>query len=131
GMILMGSWLVAEIKDSIPAGFQLGIVPFPTIPGGKGDQTALFGTANQISVNAKTKYPDLVTTYLRRFTSQSMQANRAQALGLVSPVLGVPSPASLPGIDKILASAHTGLVPRYLGTINNATLWHAYYDQVG
>ena len=106
-MILMGSWLVSEMKDSIPAGFQLAVAPFPTIAGGNGRQDAIFGRALSWSVPAKSKNPELAIEFLRRFTSKETSTKRASELGAVSPLLGVPAPSGVIGIDKVLDNAKT------------------------
>lgn len=38
-MILISTWLPAETKDSVPAGFKFTSFPVPTVPGGKGKIT--------------------------------------------------------------------------------------------
>ncbi len=40
-MLLISTWLPAETKDSIPAGFQYRSFPVPTVAGGKGKTTDL------------------------------------------------------------------------------------------
>jgi raffinose/stachyose/melibiose transport system substrate-binding protein len=106
-MILMGSWLMTEMKDSIPAGYELAVAPFPTVADGKGDQKALFGAAWPWSVAAKSNVPDLATEYLRRFTSNELSARRAKELGAVSPNANVPAPPGIGGLEAVLKDAAT------------------------
>ena len=106
-MILMGSWLMTEMKDSIPEGFEMAVAPFPSVSGGKGDQKALFGASWGWSVTAKSNVPGLATEFLRRFTSNDVSARRAQELGAVSPNRGVAAPPGIGGIEKVMEDAAT------------------------
>lgn len=114
GMILMGSWLVSEMKDVIPPGFELGVVPFPTVTGGTGDQGAVMAALQQVSISAKSKNIPLALEWTRRLTSVDTQTKRANQIGEVSAVTGVPSPPGIPGIDKVLSGAES-LKPREYG----------------
>lgn len=114
GMILMGSWLVSEMKDVIPKGFQIGVLPFPTVAGGTGDQGAVMAALQEISISAKSKNIPLALEWARRLTSVKVQTDRANQIGEVSAVSGVPSPPGIPGIDKVLSGADK-LEPREYG----------------
>ncbi|MFC5650572.1 extracellular solute-binding protein [Paenibacillus solisilvae] len=116
GMILMGSWLVGEMKQSIPADFQVGITSFPAVPEGQGDQKGMFGTVFQWSIAEKSKNPDLAVEYLRTLTSKQEQTQRAHDLGFISPYAGVPTPDSIPGLDGVLKNAENSpLTLNYYG----------------
>lgn len=106
-MILMGSWLMTEMKDSIPEDYKMGVAPFPTISGGKGDQKALFGAAWPWSVTAKSENPELATEYLRRYTSNDVSQRRANELGAVSPNANVSAPPGINGLEDVLKDAAT------------------------
>lgn len=114
GMILMGTWLVSEMADVIPKDFQLGVVPFPTVTGGKGDQGAVMAALQQVSVAAASENIPLALEWCRRLTSPETQTKRANELGEVSAVTGVPSPPGIPGIDDVLTGAKS-LEPRDYG----------------
>lgn len=111
GMILMGSWLVGEMKDVIPEGFEIGVLPFPSIDGGAGDQGAIMATTQQISINAESKNIPLALEWASRITSLKVQTERAEKFGELSAVIGTPSPTGVTGIDTVVADA-TALVPR-------------------
>lgn len=132
-MILMGTWLVGEMKDSIPPGFRLGLFPFPEVPGGQGDQAGLFGTTFTYSVAKASKVSDLAVEMLRRAATKEQQAKRVEALQTASPYKGVPAPKDLPGIDRILESA--GQSPMHLyysyGVIWDKERSDAWYNPVG
>lgn len=118
GMILMGSWLVSEMKAVIPKDFDLGVVSFPTVPDGKGDQKAVLGTLQNISVNAKGANVPLAVAWAKLITSKNVQSDRAKETGEVSAVSGVDNPTGLPGIGDIIAGAGS-LDPAYYGLIQS------------
>jgi raffinose/stachyose/melibiose transport system substrate-binding protein len=114
GMILMGSWLVSEMADVIPADFQLGVVPFPSVSGGAGDQGAVMAAAQLLSVAKDSGNVPLALEWARRLTTVETQAQRAKEIGEVSAVTGVSSPPGIPGIDKVISGAEA-LEPRDFG----------------
>jgi len=117
-MILMGSWLMTEMKESIPEGYKMGVSAFPSVAGGKGDQMALFGAARPWSVMAKADTPELATEYLRRFTSDEISARRAEALGAVSPNANVAAPPGINGLEDVLKDAATAeMIYYHYGTV--------------
>lgn len=132
GMILMGTWLVGEMKTSIPSDFQLGITPFPTLPdGASAGQQALFGTAFAWSVAAKSKDPKLAVEYLRLEQSKQEQAQRAKDLGNISPYTGVPVPAGVSGLDNLLAKTDkTSVTIYYFGLNKDKQHSDAWYTPV-
>ncbi|KAB8194191.1 extracellular solute-binding protein [Nonomuraea phyllanthi] len=105
GMILMGSWLVSEMADVIPEDFELGVLPFPTVPGGTGDEASMLATAQLMSVSAASENIPLSLEWIHRVTSAETQTRRAKEIGEVSAVNGVPSPPGLPGISDIVTKA--------------------------
>ena len=112
-MIHMGSWLTSEMKDSIPADFKLSVTDFPAYPGGKGDQNAMFGTSQAMSIpnpekstSHKVNIP-LAVEFLKRRTAKAVCEQAAQTLSIISPVKGVSSPPGVPGVDKQLEKAAT------------------------
>jgi N-acetylglucosamine transport system substrate-binding protein len=105
-MIHMGSWLTSEMKDAIPADFKLSVVDFPTYPGGKGDQDAMFGTSQAMSIpnpdkstSHKVNVP-LAIEFLKRRTSKAVTEKAAQTLSIISPIKGVTAPPGVPGAVK-------------------------------
>lgn len=118
GMILMGSWLVSEMSDVIPADFELGVVPFPTVDGGAGDQGAVMAALQEVSVAAESENIPLALEWTRRLTSVETQTRRAEEVGEVSAVVDVPSPPGIPGIDQVVADAES-LEPRDYGIVQS------------
>lgn len=114
GMILMGSWLVSEMKDVIPDDFELGVIPFPTVTGGAGDQKAVMAAAQNMSISASSDVQPLALEWCRRLTSVETQTERTKQTGELSAVKSVPSPPGMEGIDKVIEGADT-LEPREYG----------------
>ena len=104
GMILMGSWLVAEMKDSIPEDFQLGVVPFPQLDDGEEDN-GFIAASNVMVVNKDTEHVDAVLAYMKALTSQETQTRRAEEQGSVSAVKGVPGPPGGEGFEEMIEGA--------------------------
>jgi len=131
-MILMGSWLMAEMKESIPEGYELAVAPFPTVGGGKGDQSAMFGRTFCWSVAAKSENPELAVEYLKRFSSKEWATKRTEQLGSMSVNVGVPAPGGIGGAAEVLAAAGEAefIFYHYGTTSAKFGLQSAWYDPV-
>ena len=128
-MILMGSWLMTEMKASIPPGFELAVAPFPKVRGGVAEP-AIFGRVLSWSIPTRTRVPGLALEFLRRITSRAASAERARVLGAISPVRGVPAPPEVNGIEAVLQDAESAEFILYnYGTISaRFGLAAAWYD---
>ena len=128
-MILMGSWLMTEMKGSIPADFRLGVAPFPKIDGAV-EEPAVFGRVLSWSISAHTQQPDLAVEFVRRLTSPAAAATRAHDLGAISPVIGAPAPTGIHGIETTLASTGDARFVYYNYGVISARfgLTSAWYD---
>lgn len=104
-MMMMGSWLMTEMKATIPPGFELAVAPFPSIEGGKGNQKATFGRVLVWNIPAQSKSPDLAVEYLRRFTGKDAALKRVELLGAVSPHKDASPPQAIIGADALLKNA--------------------------
>ena len=127
-MILMGTWLTAEMQDSIPEGFQLGVVPFPQLEEG-GEDTSFTSASNIMVVNKESQNIDAAIAYMRELTSVETQTARAAEQNAVSAVEGVPGPPGVHGFEEIFASAGE-LNYRYFGTEFVPDRHAAYYREV-
>lgn len=116
GFILMGTWLISEMADVIPEDFEVGVLPFPEVPGGAGDQNAVMSAANNMSVAADSEVIPLGLEWIRRLTSQEVQTERAEVLGQSSAVTGVPSPDRMEGLEDLMANA-SSLEARHYGLL--------------
>lgn len=129
GMIMMGTWLSSEMKDSIPADFELGVVSFPTVEGGKGNPQGTLSHSNIMAVNKETENLDLVLAFLKEITSVKEQTFRSQELRLISAVKDVPAPQGIHGLDEVVQNA-TELYVRYFGLEYEPDKFNAYYNEV-
>lgn len=102
-MILMGTWLEGEMKDSIPDGFELGTFPFPQVPGGKGPKV-LFGGVNSMTVAKQSKNPQLGVEWLKWFSRKDVQSARVKYLSSISGFKGVKVGPKYKGIIDSLQS---------------------------
>ncbi|MBN1317656.1 MAG: extracellular solute-binding protein [Anaerolineales bacterium] len=107
-MMMMGSWLMKEMADSIPADFELGVAPFPTFDGGHGDQEAMFGSVTTWNVPAASDVPELAIEYLRRYTSDEAATKRVEQLGAFSPNINVSPPTAIYGGADAMKAASNG-----------------------
>jgi raffinose/stachyose/melibiose transport system substrate-binding protein len=106
-MIMMGSWLQGEMKDSIPKDFKLGAAQFPQYEGAKPDQQAMFGNVTAWNVMAASKAPELATEFLRRYTSDTEAAKRVDKLGAFMPNIKVAPPTGIYGAAEAMQAAAT------------------------
>lgn len=70
-MYLMGTWLVPKMRNEAPD-FEpnLRCVPFPAVPGGKGDPNTVVGGVNAaFAISATCRHPELATDLLRQLTA--------------------------------------------------------------
>ena len=118
-MIHMGSWLAAEMKDAIPADYQLGVFDFPTYDGGAGDQNAMFGTGQMWSIASPEKATShdvnvpLAVEYLKRWTSRERQTEASENLRIIPTVTEVPAPSGTTGMDQAVEKSATSDVIIY------------------
>lgn len=113
-MILMGTWLEGEMKDSIPPGFELGTFPFPTIPGGKGNGV-VFGAVNDRTVAAKSANPQLGVEWLRYNARKDVQRARIKYLQYISPYTGIKADAKYVLLQKSFEGKNGTFAVDYFG----------------
>ncbi|MCC6793269.1 MAG: extracellular solute-binding protein [Thermomicrobiales bacterium] len=136
-MIHMGSWLSTEMKDVIPADFRLGVFDFPQYTGGAGDQDAGFGTAQVWSIANPEKATShdvnvpLSIEYLKRWTSKERAAERSESLKMIPPIVDVPVPSGITGLEEAIArSANSPLNVYYYGIHWDTNLSTAWWNPV-
>jgi raffinose/stachyose/melibiose transport system substrate-binding protein len=118
-MMVMGTWLEGEMKDSIPPDFQLGTFPFPQIPGGKG-QGVIFGAVNDRTVASKSPNPQLGVEWLRYEARKDIQAARIKYLQYISPYKGVKTTAKYALLQKSLAAKDSAFALDYFGVFGQS-----------
>jgi raffinose/stachyose/melibiose transport system substrate-binding protein len=113
-MILMGTWLEGEMKESIPPTFQLGTFPFPQIPNGKGNGI-VFGAVNARTVAARSDNPRLGVEWLRFAARKDIQRARIKFLQYISPYRGVKTDPKYALLQQSFEGARGSFQVSYFG----------------
>lgn len=77
-MYLNGTWLVNEIMGSTGPDFKWGTFSFPTVPGGKDDQSAANYGAQAFQINKECKNPDVAFSLIVFLTTGKWDAELAK-----------------------------------------------------
>lgn len=110
--IFIGTWLMGEMKDSIPKDFHQAVTFFPTVEGNE-DKTpyeAAFGFLNSWGIykpGAKARQQhstECAVNFAKYFTSKEVQASLVKSLDYVSTIKDVPGPENIPGVGELLSS---------------------------
>jgi ABC-type glycerol-3-phosphate transport system substrate-binding protein len=127
-MILMGSWLVGEMKDAIPADFRVGTFGFPQVDGGSGDQTGLFGGVNAQVVAAESENPAAGVAWLRFVAEPEHQKAYVEGTGGISPYVGIPAPEGFQDVTTMLEEG-AEFAPSYMGVLAQSQEVQTAYQQ--
>ncbi|RDW16712.1 ABC transporter substrate-binding protein [Oceanobacillus chungangensis] len=109
--------LLNSVRDEAPDFEEkLDFFIFPSIPGGKGVQTQVGGSASPVfSVYAESEHPDLATEFIKLLTSKEVAHDYVERTGSLSAVAGV--------------EPEDPLVKRFYDIAENATHIQMPYDQ--
>jgi len=120
-MEVMGQWSpstqVSSSKDGKGIGADLGWFPFPTVTGGKGDPTDVFGGGDGFAVGKNA--PDATVDFLKWATSVDNQ--------IAGVKVGATSPPTVKGADGDVVK--DPIMAAILNARNNAKYFQLYYDQ--
>lgn len=116
-MLLNGTWEIGAAADA-PSTFKLGFFPFPSVQGGKGDQSdVLAGVAAGFGISSKTKDEADAVTLLRFLTSPAVMTKYVELRKTMVTVKGATTEAAagpvLYGISHDLLSKAGHLDPFY------------------
>lgn len=137
--IFVGTWLMGEMKDSIPENFRQTVTYFPTITGYENvtPYESGFGNLNSFSVflpgkNAKEEHStECAVQYLKILTSKDYESKMVKDLGsLVPTVKGVPGPDNIPGISDLINNMKNWLPLAAGFELNNPALYSKMSDNV-
>jgi ABC-type glycerol-3-phosphate transport system substrate-binding protein len=112
--LLIHSYMPIEVKDAIPSDFVFGSFPFPSVPGGKGDQYQLTSVFGGVGILKATKNPDLAFDLLKRLVSKEVQQRFAAEALNVPVIMDVPLPAIFSDLAAI-QKKQTGTFTDYSG----------------
>ena len=88
-MIPCGTWLESEMKNALPEGFEMRIMPVPGFHDGVGGIGAMEASAGPAFwVPAEATHPDWGREYLRILLSKKMASNFLRTIGSVQPIKG-------------------------------------------
>jgi raffinose/stachyose/melibiose transport system substrate-binding protein len=113
-MMYMGAWLPGEMLDSTPEGFEFDMFRFPSVEGGKGDQTAVSVWSNTWVIHKDGPYKEYAVDYIKIATSKEFQALEVEKYQQPSPLKGLPAPTGLESLPTILADCKEPTL-QYLG----------------
>lgn len=114
GLLLIHSYMPIEVKDSLPPDFEFGSFPFPSVPGGKGDQYQLTSIVGGVTILKATKDKDLAFDLLKRLVSKQVQGRFAKEALNVPTVLDIPLPVEFKDLSDIMKK-QTGTFKDYSG----------------
>ena len=132
-MLLNGTWQIGASADA-PDGFDLGYFGFPSVAGGKGDQSdVLAGVAAAFAVSNDTKEKDAALDLVRFLTSEKVMNKYVELRKTMVTVKGATTEEAagpvLYGISSELMSEAGHLDPFY-DTAMAPTATDAYYTAV-
>lgn len=87
-MVMCGTWLRSEMKDAIPAGAAMEFFLPPTVPGGKGDPSAVIIKIEPWMVSANAKNPKEAIELYKQITSLSNSKKFVKEKGTLTAIKG-------------------------------------------
>jgi len=121
GMYLTGTWFPAEVSDKVGPDFDMSVVAFPSVEGGKGNQTTAEAWSNDWMILNSSKHPDAAVAFLKFMTSQKAMSEFA-SVQTPAPLKGAPLQKWVQNQQVILANA-TKIMPRMHGIQNDNPEW--------
>lgn len=111
-MLFCGLWLPNEMKAAIPPDLEMDCFPVPTVAGGKGDNTAVYGGGGaQYFVFSQARHPEIGADFLKFMVSRQQARTYTETLGALSPVrnatAGVKMPPALQSAVMIVNRAES------------------------
>jgi N-acetylglucosamine transport system substrate-binding protein len=96
-MIPCGTWLESEMKNALPPGFEMRLMPVPGFREGKGGLKAMGADAGPAFwVPRQAAHPEWGMEYFRILLSRKMAANFLTTIGSVMPIKGSTEGLTIP-----------------------------------
>ncbi|MBI2501838.1 MAG: extracellular solute-binding protein [Candidatus Latescibacteria bacterium] len=96
-MIPCGTWLESEMKNALPPGFEMRLMPVPGFPEGRGGLRAVEADAGPAFwVPRQAAHPDWGMEYFRILLSRKMAAHFLATIGSVVPIAGSTEGVAIP-----------------------------------
>ncbi len=138
--IYVGTWLMGEMKDSVPKDFKQAVIFFPTVTGyeDKTPYESAFGFLNSWMVNntgAKTKdthSTECAVLFTKALTSPENQKvmSSGDNLDYVTTVIGGQGTSAIPGIGELLGAMKLWTPTTQNVAATAAELQSKYWDNV-
>ncbi|OHD27648.1 MAG: hypothetical protein A2064_09270 [Spirochaetes bacterium GWB1_66_5] len=112
--LLIHSYMPIEVKDAKPDDFVFGSFPFPSVPGGKGQQYQLTSVFGGVGILKATKNADLAFDLLKRMVAKDVQQRFAEEALNVPVIMDVPLPDIFSDLAAIMKK-QTGTFTDYSG----------------
>lgn len=120
-MVIMATWLPAELQEEAPEGFEMSMFRFPAYEAGEADQTVSELNFNGYSVPEGAEHVQEVVDFLKFLSSRYATALQAERYLTPSPTVGAEMPDSLAVVKEILATST--MRPFGMGVNNDAVEW--------
>ncbi len=138
--IFVGTWLMGEMKDSVPKDFKQAVTFFPTIKGyeDKTPYEAAFGFLNTWKINntgAKTKdthSTECAVNFVKALTSKENQTaiSSGDNLDYITTIIGGQGKSAIPGIGQLLDTMKLWFPATQNIAATSAELQSKYWDNV-
>ncbi len=103
-LLLMGSWAPSETAAVAAPGFDYRSFPFPTVPGGKGNESQE-GYSIGFSIPAKAKHADAAKQFISFFMNKDRIAGISKVALNLTPRTDVEVPSQLADLKKMIDAA--------------------------
>lgn len=119
-MHLNGTWLIARVSEENPKFLQkMKVLPFPVLPGGKGDASTVLGGINcGFAVSSTCKHPEMAVKLLQYLTDKQVVTEWCSIGRLPAVKTSPEQEEKLPAISR-----------EALKNLQNAASLQPYYDQ--
>jgi N-acetylglucosamine transport system substrate-binding protein len=103
-MIFCGIWLENEMKDTVPADFEMRTFTIPVPANGKGNPNFLHGQGMEfLFVPQDAAHPDEAFEFARFLVSPENAADMGESIGVISPLKGAtPAESVTPALQSVL-----------------------------
>lgn len=126
-MVPCGTWLKAEMKDSMPKGAQIEFLMPPVVAGGKGDPSALIIKIEPWMVPSKAKNPTAAIELFKELTSLTNAKKFVQEKGTLMAIKGSDQVEMMP---ELKAPAEAFRSSKYVYSLDFRDWYQAFSKEV-
>ena len=120
--ILIGNWVMSETKDKIAPDWKYGFMPFPTVPGGKGELTDIEAHPYGFVIPKDSENTDVAKDFSKFVLSAKWQKE----------LLNIPYIPVIKGLEGEVpdGTAYTEAMKDIIASLSTATEVHEMYDKL-